>query len=185
MPFTKLRPDPGEEPQAAPLPQTPAVIPLSQVPSSLQPRPAPQKLGAIAENALVADYRFPTIWQSIMERSYKEATDTLTRTLTTDFKLDPTDTGAVVLSTPCLVDVSEGRTQREKASILRVQKRLAKIFAGLIDRLFRYTGEYRKDAVDWYKQELLNWGPFIKPYKCEIFRVAEETEPKKKGKKKT
>ncbi len=176
MPFKRMKTDPLE---------TAAVIPLPQIPPSLQEAPAPQKLGALAANPLVADYRFPTIWVAIMERDYKEATDKLVEVLRNDFKLPPELTGAVTVMLPCIVNIQEGRTKREEESIRRVQKRMAHIYAGLIDRMFRYRPESRQYAVDWLKQELINWRGFYRPYSCEVFRApATETEPKKKGKKK-
>lgn len=149
------------------------------------PKPAPQKLGVIqTTTALIADYRMNTIWYAIMERSFQEAVDKLKETVKTTFNEDPIHVAELV---PCIVDIKEARTKREEQSIRRVHKRLSFMFAGLIDRLVRYEPASRPYAWDWLKQELINWRPLYREYTCENFRpkpIAEETDAKKKGKKK-
>lgn len=139
------------------------------------------KINPLLEDPLMADMRMATIWYAIFERDPTEARQKL---LDTAKKI----TGADMVPDffpPCIVAESEGKTKVEQARIRRAQKRMATIFANLVDRLVRYDPNYRMDAFDRFNQDLQDRALIWTPFECEKFRKAEETEPKKKPKKRT
>jgi hypothetical protein len=143
------------------------------------PTPAPYKLGAIAANPELADYRVATWWIPYLERGWDEAIQKLHSIIKNDFKDDPSKLDAIL---PCIINLKEARTRKEEESIWRVYRRFARMFASFVDRMVRYTPEYRMDAYDNLQQDLLNWKAFYRPYECKRFRAPEEAEAKKKKK---
>ncbi len=98
---------------------------------------------------------------SIMERSYREAVEKLKATIKNDMKIDPSPLDSFV---PCIVDVDEGRTEKEKERISRAERRIARIFANLVGRLVRYRPESRLYAFVSAKQEFLDIKALGGPY---------------------
>lgn len=118
-----------------------------------------------------------------MERSYQEAVDKLKTIVRDDLKADVEPLDKLI---PCMVDLKEARTQKEEDRIRAAHKRIARVFAMLVDRLIRLRPESKFTAYDSLQQDLLDskivWGS----YECDKFRVkAEEVEVKKTRTKKS
>ena len=141
-------------------------------------QPPPQKLGALTAPAesLLADMRMSTIWYAILERDPEEAKQKLYTIVRTDLHTDfPPG-----IEPPCIVNIDEGKTQVEKERIRRAVRALSTIYAKLVDRLVRFSPEYRADAFDSFRQDLIDKRVLIGPYECERFRAPTgETEVKK------
>lgn len=145
---------------------------------------APPKLGFLGapSESLLADMRMGTIWYTLLERDPEEARQKLYTIVRTDLHTDfPPG-----VEPPCIVRLDEAKTRVEEVRIRRAYRRLATVYAKLIDKLVRYNPESRPYAFDAFQQDLVDRGQIYKPYVCENFRKpAEETEAKGKRKKKS
>ena len=179
-------PPPGEEPPPIAAQPVPLLFPTPSQPyqgspePDIVPQPAPYKLATIGANPELADYRVATWWVPYLERGWNEAIEKLHSIVKNDFKED-TDKLEFL---PCIIDLKEARTKREEAAIERVHRRFARLFAGFVDRMVRYTPEYRFDAFDYLQQEVINWKPLYSPYECKRFRATEEEETKPRKRRK-
>lgn len=133
--------------------------------------------------AEVEDLRNPAIWNIAIDKSYAGALEKLKRTIRVDLAIYDIDVDAIF---PCIVDEKEGGTQVEQRRIAHIHRKMSKLFAKLIDRLIRFQPEYRPDAVDAVRQDLIDFKVMWKPFECDKFRAPplQEAEPKKKRKKK-
>ena len=136
---------------------------------------------AISYHSSVEFFRRVATWTQIMERSYQEAFSKLKSIVGTDLK---TETEPLDKLIPCMVDLKEARTQKEEDRIRAAHKRIARIFAMLVDRLIRLRPESKFTAYDSLQQDLLDSKIIWFPYSCDKFRVpATEVEVKKTRKK--
>lgn len=149
MPFEMLGPDAG--------------------PPETMPMPAPPKLGVIqTTEALMGDYRVPTIWAAIMERDPEEARQKLLSVIEKDIGAAPPPGFDV----PCIVKEEEGKNHVERSGIRRAQRRMADNYAHLVDKLVRYRPESRGYAFESWDVDLDMRKSLWKPYECEAFRGA-------------
>ncbi len=145
---------------------------------------APPKLGSLAapSESLLADMRMSTIWYAILERDPDEARQKLFDTVKQVVGVDVVPD----FVPPCVVRLDEARTKVEGERIRRAYRRLATVYAKLIDKLVRYNPESRPYAFDAFNQDLTDREQLIRPFLCENFRKpAEETEAKKSRRKKS
>lgn len=142
--------------------------------------PPPSRIGF---RGSVESFRSPSVWLNIMERSWEEANQKLLSTIKEDLKIDPAETERLL---PCLVDIKEARNVHEEERIRASHRRVAKTYAGFLDRMIRYDPEYRQAAYDYIKQEIRMARPLIHLYLCDVFRApAMEIEGKRVKKKKS